>query len=136
MKLTALISIVLTAGVCTFAQTDIHSVDFKNFTYSAYCAGEDPENLTVKDGEYSREKENNEGWFRVFWTKYGDLNGDGKDEAVILSVCNTGGTGQFSEGFIYSIKAGKPSLLARIPGGDRAYGGLSGASVENGVLVV
>jgi hypothetical protein len=66
------------------------------------------------------------------------LNGDGRDEAIVLSVCNTGGTGNFSEGFIFSIKAGKPSLVARIPGGDRAYGGLRNTRVvdKNGLLVV
>jgi hypothetical protein len=34
------------------------------------------------------------------------------------------------------MKGGKPALLARIPGGDRAYGGLTEASVDDGVLIV
>ena len=75
-------------------------------------------------------------YFNVFSTTYGDLNGDGSDEAVILSSCNTGGTGNFSEGFIYTLKAGKPTLLARISGGDRAYGGLRSAKIDNGILAV
>lgn len=75
-------------------------------------------------------------YFNVFNIAYGDLTADGKDEAVVLTVCNTGGTGNFSEGFIYSFNAGKPSMIARIPGGDRAYGGLRSAIVENGFLVV
>jgi hypothetical protein len=53
-----------------------------------------------------------------------------------LSVCNTGGTGQFTEGFVFTMKRGKASLLARIPGGDRADGGLRSIKVENGLLVV
>ena len=140
MRTAAFIAFLLLSTLATSAQSDIHSVDFKNFTYSAYCASEDPQNIKVKDAEYSKETPKDgyvdRIWFKAFSIKYGDLNGDGKDEAVILSVCNTGGTGNFSEGYIYSMKAGKPTLLARIPGGDRAYGGLTEASVDNGVLIV
>jgi hypothetical protein len=74
--------------------------------------------------------------FDIFEISYGDLTGDGKDEAIILSVCNTGGTGNFSEGFVYTMKAGKPALIANIPGGDRAAGGLRSAKAENGLLVI
>lgn len=122
------------------AQTDIHRIDFKNFTYQPYCADIETEKVTVKNGEYSSEKQVDDFidrfYFKAYDAEYGDLNGDGKDEAVILSVCNTGGTGNFSEGFIFSMKTGKPFLLARIPGGDRADGGLRSATVENGLLVV
>lgn len=122
------------------AQSEIRKVDFKNFTYPAHCASEETENLTVKDGEFSREKQEDgyvdRLYFRVFDITYGDLNADRRDEAIALTVCNTGGTGNFSEGFIYTMKGGKPSLVARIPGGDRAYGGLRQAYVENGLLVV
>ena len=122
------------------AQTDIHSVDFKNFTYSANCVGEKPEIITVKDGQFMREKKM-DGYvdrmgFGVYSITYGDLNGDGRDEAIILSSCNTGGTGQFTEGFVYTMKAGKPWLWARIPGGDRGDGGLVSAKADGGLLVV
>jgi hypothetical protein len=122
------------------AQSSIQSVDFNNFTYSAYCAGELAEKITVRSGEYSKETQQDgyvdRIWFKIFSIKYGDLNGDGKDEAVILSVCNTGGTGNFTEGFIYGLAAGHPQLLARIPGGDRAYGGLREATIDRGLLSV
>lgn len=121
-------------------QNDIRSVDFKNFTYPAHCVSDTPQKITVKDGEFSEEKQEDgyvdRFYFNVFGIGYGDLNGDRRDEAIVLSICNTGGTGNFSEGFIFAMKAGKPSLVARIPGGDRAYGGLRSARVENGLLVV
>lgn len=127
-------------AVSSFAQGDIRKVNFKNFTYHPYCAGEETEKIKVKKGEFSKETKFDEYtehfYFNIFSVKYGDLDGDKKDEAVILSVCNTGGTGNFSEGFIYTMKAGKPMLVARIPGGDRAIGGLVSASVENGLLTV
>ncbi len=127
---------------CTgaYGQATIRNVDFKNFTYLVNCISETPENVTVKDGEFSSEKQE-DGYidrfsFRVFDIAYGDLDRDQRDEAIVLAVCNTGGTGNFSEGFVYTMKAGKPSLVARIPGGDRADGGLRSTRVENGLLVV
>jgi hypothetical protein len=130
----------LVISMSVFTQSNIRQVNFKNFTYAAYCAGEETEKITVKNGEFSKETKYDDFterfYFNVFGITYGDLNGDKKDEAVILTVCNTGGTGNFSEGFIYTMKAGKPSLLARIPGGDRAFGGLREAKVEGGLLVI
>lgn len=119
---------------------DIRKIDFKNFTYNPFCAGEEPQNVTVKDGEFSEEKQEDgytdRFYFTIFSVNYGDINGDGNEDAVILSNCNTGGTGQFTEGFIYELKGEKPSLVTRIPGGDRAYGGLVEARIENGTLVI
>ena len=134
MKLILLSFLLFAASA--FGQTDIHSVDFKNFTYPALCIGEKASRITVKNGEFSEEKQEDgyvdRFYFNVMDVAYGDLNADRRDEAIILAVCNTGGTGNFSEGFIYSMKAGKAALVARIPGGDRAYGGLRSARVESG----
>jgi hypothetical protein len=133
-------AILIVTATVAFAQGDIRKVNFQNFTYLPYCAGEDAEKVTVKGGEYSWEKKEDEYTDRFYFSVekpvYGDLTGDKKDEAIILSNCNTGGTGQFTEGFVYTMKAGKPALLARIPGGDRAIGGLVRAVAENGFLVV
>jgi hypothetical protein len=140
---TILISCLFFAALCVTpadAQSGIRSTDFKNFTYPALCAGDNPESITVKNGEFSKETQMDgyidRIYFNVFDISYGDLNGDGGDEAIVLSSCNTGGTGNFSEGFVFTANAGRPVLLARIPGGDRAYGGLRKAKVENGLLVV
>ena len=139
---TLLLSFALLLSLYSYvpAQKDIHRVDFKNFTYEPFCASDEAEKVTVENGEFSREKQEDgyvdRFYFEVREVAYGDLTGDGSDEAVILSVCNTGGTGNFSEGFIYTIKGGKPALTGRIPGGDRAYGGLHTATVEKGLLVV
>ena len=123
-----------------YGQSDIRAVDFNNFTYLVQCIAETPEKVTVKNGEFSMEKQE-EGYvdrfyFKVLDVSFGDLNGDRRDEAIVLTVCNTGGTGYFSEGLIFSMKAGKPALVARIPCGDRADGGLRTTRVERGLLVV
>jgi hypothetical protein len=117
-------------------QNEIRKVDFKNFTYEPYCVSEDKQKVTVKNGEYSRDKGDDQMFFNVMSVTYGDVDGDRSEDAIILTNCNTGGTGQFSEGFIYALRDGKPALLSRIEGGDRADGGLRTAKVENGLLVV
>ena len=134
------IILLLMLGASAIAQNDIHAIDFQNFTYSAFCAGDSPETLTVKNGEYSKETPQ-DGYvdrlsFNVSDIAYGDLNGDGRDEAIVLTVCNTGGTGNFSEGFLFAMKSAKAAMTGRIPGGDRAYGGLRSARVDNGLLLV
>ena len=121
-------------------QSDIRQVDFKNFTYSAHCAGETPQTLVVKNGEVSTESPQDgyvdRLYFNVFDITYGDLNADNSDEAIVLTVCNTGGTGNFSEGFVFTMKGAKAAMVGRIAGGDRAYGGLRATRVENGQLLV
>lgn len=133
-----LVLFVLVAGA--IAQNNIHAVDFKNFTYSAYCAGDAPEKVTVKDGEFSKETPQDgyvdRFYFNVSDIAFGDLDGDARDEAIVLTVCNTGGTGNFSEGFVFSMKGAKAVMSAHLAGGDRAYGGLRSTRVENGLLIV
>lgn len=132
--------VLLAMKVAVFSQNDVRRVDFKNFTYVGVCVSDTGEKVTVTNGEFSEEKQADgyveRFYFKVFDINYGDLTGDGREEAVVLTVCNTGGSGNFSEGLIFGIKAGKPAVLARIPGGDRADGGLRTTRVENGLLVI
>jgi len=119
------------------AQSDIRKVDFKNFTYViGDLSGENKMKVTVKNGEFFRDKEDDKLYFSVQSVEYGDINGDGKDEAIVTTVYNSGGTGNFSDGFVFTIKNGKPMVLTGFEGGDRADGGLVSAKVSNGILVV
>jgi hypothetical protein len=76
------------------------------------------------------------GSFEVQEVVYGDLTGDGRDEAVVRTVCNSGGSGFFDEGFVYTMKGGKPVLAGRLPGGDRAVGSVRCARIAEGALEV
>jgi hypothetical protein len=117
---------------------DIHAVDFRNFTYPALCAQGTglADGVPVRDGEYARTQGEEPFDFRVFAVSFGDLTGDGRDEAAVAASCNTGGTGQFSEGMVFAMRDGRPELIARVEGGDRAYGGIAGLAIERGQLVV
>lgn len=118
---------------------DIHSVDFRNFRYyPAWLNEEGPRKVSVKavNGSYTKKTPDEEITFKVNDVVYGDLNGDGLDEAVVLTVCNTGGSIWADDGFLYTMRNGKPTLLSYIQGGDRANGGIRGAWIEGGLLRV
>jgi hypothetical protein len=141
MRSITIVFFVLAASALVFAQSDIRKIDFKNFTYQPeFCGGESKSRLTVKDGEFAEEKEvdgyTDRTYFSVFGFAYGDLDGDGKEEAVVISLCNTGGTGNFTEAYIYTIRDGAPFKLVTLEGGDRADGGIREAKIENGLLSV
>jgi hypothetical protein len=132
--------IIFVFNVLALAQVDIRRIDFNNFTYQPYCSGEEPREITVKNGEFSEEKETEDlvqsSYFKVFAVSYGDLTGDGKDEAFVLSLCNLGSSSYISEGFVYTLRGSKPVLMTRIEGGDRGHGGLRSARIEKGIFVV
>ena len=139
-KVILTVSFLLTFGFSAFAQSGIRQVDFNNFTYKPFCAGEDTRDITVKNSEFSEEKTTGDYierlYFKAFAVSYGDLNGDAKEEAFVLTLCNLGGESYTSEGFVYTIKGDKPVLLTRFQGGDRAQGGLRSAKVEKGLFIV
>jgi hypothetical protein len=124
------------------AVPDLHRTDFRNFTYQPSCADFEADEakvpVRVEAGRfYGKEGTPTEGtFFEIREVLYGDLTGDGKDEAVVRTICNLGGTGQFDEGFVYGMRDGKPALLGRIPGGDRAAGGVRCVRFEDGALKV
>ena len=83
-KMFLVIGLFVLTNVVLHAQADIHGVDFKNFTYQPSCTdmeeGKKPENITVKKGEFAREKQL-EGYvdrfyFEIRAVTYGDLTGD------------------------------------------------------------
>jgi hypothetical protein len=134
-KLFILLSLVCVFSLSSFAQSDIRKVDFKNFTYDVQIF-EVKEKLTLKNGEFDRNTEDDKLFFTASVDSYGDIDGDGNEEAVVLTIMNTGGTGNFSSGIIFTMKGGKPVVLTEFAGGDRAYGGLVGARILDKKLIV
>ena len=132
--------IMLGFAISVTAQTGLRSVDFKNFTYEPSCAPDEMKKITVKNGSFSQEKQMEDYidrfYFEIFNVVLGDLDNDKQEEAIVLSTCNTGGSGNFTEGFVYKSVSGRPILSERIEGGDRAYGGLKSAKVVDGSLIV
>ena len=116
------------------AQKDIRGVDFRNFTYE-YGLGE-PETITVRDGEFARETEDDPLYFSIVDVVYGDVTRDGQDDAVVRTVISGGGSGSFSDATIYTMRDGKPVAIGSLGVGDRANGGIHDVRIENGRIVV
>lgn len=142
MRTSLLLALSFALPAAAFAADDVRSVDFRNFVYHPSCAdfesAEAKVPVRVAGGRFEASPGTDlEGlYFEVGEVLYGDLNGDGRAEAVVRSLCSTGGTGRFDEGFVYGMRDGKPVLLGRIPGGDRASGGVRCVRIEEGVLRV
>lgn len=114
---------------------DIHAVDFKNFSFAdTPCGGEDSAPITVKNGLFEKDDEDDRVYFEIQDVVYGDVTGDGVDEAVVQMLCNTGGSGQFTDGAVYTMRGGKPVLLGTLGVGDRADGGLYAVEIRDRVI--
>jgi hypothetical protein len=113
--------------------TDIRQVDFLNFANVSSCADG---SRTVRNGSFLSDTQDSKLYIEVFDVKYGDLTGDGKEEAVVLTVCSGGGTGSFTEGYLYTLRNGAPALVAQLEGGDRAYGSIRRVKIANGFIEV
>ena len=123
----------------------IRDIDFRNFSYPSLPTGKCSMNsLRVRNGKYGSTKNFSPGrtpeggcWaVDVAPVEYGDVTGDGREEAVVELCAEVGGTSSSSDVFIYTLKNAKPVLLWKFATGDRADGGLRRIYAENGQLVV
>ena len=67
---------------------------------------------------------------------YGDLDGDGVEEAIVALNYSEGGTMNWDYLYVYKLERGRPRILARMETGSRGYGGLVRAFVRNELLTV
>ena len=122
----------------------IHSIDFANRTYPWTADLIDPTNpqktFTIRNGERPATPDNRgfidqEGIF-LEHVIYGDVTGDGVDDALVTMSIQTGGSAIPGLVYIYAVHANRPKLLWYFSTGDRADGGLHKVYAENGELVV
>ncbi len=115
----------------------IRSIDFQNFTYPrvgeqrAYIRRK---TFTLKAGEYL-EHEIEDG-MHFGGVVYGDVTGDGSEEAIAILGIQNRGSAIPNCVYIYTLKHSQPSLLWGFVTGDRADGGLRRIYVEEGELVI
>ncbi len=126
------------------AIADIHSVDWENCTYpwteGLMIPNSPVRTFTLTDGTIPIERRADGSLSNMPVTLkaviYGDLTGDGDDEAVLTMDITTGGSAAPQLVYIYSLHDGKRDPLWYFNTGDRADGGLRGIRVKNGKLVV
>lgn len=97
--------------------SDIRQVDFKNFTYIRRADEKGTNAVRLRQGSFTSADGAASFLMR---TTYGDLTGDGVEEAVVLlRGQNTRISRTLDEVFIYTLKEGKVVLLTNFEGGKR-----------------
>ena len=114
---------------------DIKTFDFRNALLPP-VVGDIYRRMRVKDGEHrlSGDERSRELW--VDNITYGDLDGDGNDEAVVSLFHWGGGSGVFSDDFVFKLVDGLPKVIDRIGVGDRGFGGSRGLFIRNRTLFI
>lgn len=155
LRLTALLLAAFTANAQT--AITIRKIDFDNFSYQ-WSDAEPPEDvdqpwhwLTSAPDQHFRAVDGIHHFYlhgrdthvgepsplvSVDSVIYGDLDGDGVEEAIVALNYSTGGTMNWNYLYVYKLEGGKPRLLARMETGSRGYGGLVRAFVRNQLLTV
>ena len=127
------------------AANNIRQVDFKNFIYQFRG-----KQIRLRKGEYDgRDIEGHWQFGRNFQTdgdllSYGDLTGDGKEEAVVVLMNDVTGSYNAVEqyGFIYSVRDGQVIKLADFKAGHGPCGeprvecSVNSVGIESGLLTV
>jgi hypothetical protein len=124
--------------------SSIRNTDFKNFTYDWYPSDSDipatGTKITLKEGSmdtgFGYGKEPREFFLIDDGVQYGDLTGDGVEEAVVVLGIITSGTARANIVFVYGLSEGKPARLWTYQTGDRGDHGYHNVSIENGELII
>ena len=140
------------SGGAANADRSIRTVDWSRFTYDTGEDGRftvaggtadfvfDDDGATMTRAEFARRHPGvdptERGSFSVEAPVFGDVDRDGVEDAVITSSLWGGGTGHFTNVWIYRMRDGAPVVLGSIPGGDRAEGGIAGVAVASGGAVL
>lgn len=137
-------------AIALAAAIRINEVDFKNFDYAwdapriavptawKWLEGKPRSTLRVMGGrhDFSPAEPFAGGYVMVWSVTYGDLNGDGRDEAAVDLLCGTGGTANWHYLYVFTLANGSPTLLGRLQSGSRADGGLVKTAIEQNTLIL
>lgn len=110
--------------------------DFKNYTYPLPIGwqGAGIKEIRLENGAYEMTKEHVGASF--VGTKFGDVTGDGKEEAMVVVKIETGGSANPQIVYVFQWRENQPQMIAYFRTGDRADGGLKDLRAENGELVL
>ncbi|MFN8052259.1 MAG: hypothetical protein U0Q22_12515 [Acidimicrobiales bacterium] len=112
----------------------IAAVDFRNFTYDLSDGSDSPApaTVTVTDGSFDRETDDDKLYFEVRDVVVSDLDGDGEAEAAVSIYYTTGGTGQFTDVLVYRWNGADAALVTSDGVGDRGDGGVVSVAAATG----
>ncbi len=107
----------------------IRSVDFENFTYPEI----DSRGKFMFKGGHEPTDDDPRGFVDAI---YGDVNGDGKEEALVVHTQSIRGSAIPYFVYIYTMNGDKPKLLWSFYAGERGDGGLRKTYAQSGEFVV
>lgn len=147
LKISKIIVLTLTLLISSpaFSQqpsSSIHSVDFANFTYpwtTGLRVRGGTKTFTLKDGKRPEIRDASghvvEIGVYLEQVSYGDVTGDGIEDAVIVMSILTGVSAMPGQVYVYTLRGNHPKLLWSFSTGDRADGGFRKVYADNGELV-
>jgi hypothetical protein len=148
MKISQIIVLTFTLLIAApaFSQqpgSSIHSVDFANFTYP-WTAGlairGGTKSFSLRDGKRPEVRDASEHVVEigVYLEEviYGDVTGDGGEEAIVIMSIVTGVSAMPGQVYIYTSRGDGPKLLWHFATGDRADNGFRKVYIDHGNLVV
>ncbi len=132
--------------------TEIRKVDFRNFSFSWYehrhsipstwrwFSSLPKSHIPVANGVHHFNKRGQNEYHRrrvsVSSVTYGDLDGDGIEEAAVDLNYSTGGTANWDYLYVYKLVRDQPTLLAILQSGPRGDGGLIRTAIQDDLLVL
>ena len=121
-------------------RTRIRRVDFANFTYPSRSVGY-KDDFKVINGERPPNEKTETGrpldiWLHLNDISYGDVTGDGVEEAIVDLGWITGGSAIPDLIYVFGLDGNDLKLLWAFETGDRADGGYRDVFAEDGQLVV
>jgi hypothetical protein len=129
------------------AKDSIRQIDFKNFSYPwdnwHWITSMPTARVSLSDGvhRFWDKVEDGEDRDRApgLWMQsvtYGDLDGDQKEEAVVVLNYSGGGTANWYYLYVYKLEKGAARLLGWLESGSRADGGLVKVTIQDNELLL
>lgn len=117
------------------ATSPIRKVDFTNYSYPASPIYSSKEGLiTLNKGSFAGSTAYDP--MSLAYVIYGDVTGDGIEEAMVTLQIVVQGSAIPHVTYIYALKDGNPELLWSLLTGDRAGGGIRQVHSQDGDLIV
>lgn len=111
---------------------EIRKFDFLNAKYEAGCEGSI---FKARNGHYAPRKPAGTYFQFDVSVSYGDLTGDGIEEALVVTQCS-GAVQNYDEGRIYTVKNHRPVKLAELEIGTKNGGSILSGQIKNGRIIV
>lgn len=114
----------------------IGKYDFRNYTYPLPIGwqGAGIREITLENGSYPMSIEHVGASY--VGTKFGDVTGDGREDAMVVVKIETGGSANPQIVYIFEWKDDKPEMIWYFRTGDRADGGIKDLRAESGEIIL